>query len=477
MAVDQEVAHVARIAAERQDRVDVELLRQNDARRGLDRVVKAQCRAKMRIEALERPRLRPPGIENREDMGDASPAVAVELVKAANGQRGKGKGLHARTPIMKGERAASRPFSRPMACSARRLAPWVKPWSGGVPYSQSWPAAPAGPGSRFWLSSSGLSPLFRRPAGLDADDRADGRRQELRTGRRAAQEHSARGRRRGDRIRRRELLLNDGVDWGALHKVLGGAGENGPSRGASTITMQTAKNLFLWPSRSVVRKGLEIGMALVLGKAWSKARTLEIYLNIAEWGDGLYGIEAAARRYFHKSASELDAREAALLATALPDPIDAIPPVRRPSIAASPPASKRRSATAPNCSIACRDRSSSLHRGSATACERRNSQGAAMVMKHLFVVIRTYGPPYARDLPLEEQQDWEPHRAFMNALQADGLVLLGGPLEEREDVLLILRARNKAEIERRLARDPWTKSGILSTTRISRWNLRIGRVA
>ena len=100
-----------------------------------------------------------------------------------------------------------------------------------------------------------------------------------------------------------------------------------------------------------------------------------------------------------------------------------------------------------------------------------------MVMKHLFVVIRTYGPPYARDLPLEEQQDWEPHRAFMNALQADGLVLLGGPLEEREDVLLILRARNKAEIERRLARDPWTKSGILSTTRISRWHLRIGHVA
>ena len=67
--------------------------------------------------------------------------------------------------------------------------------------------------------------------------------------------------------------------------------------------MQTAKNLFLWPGRSVIRKGIEIGMALVLGKAWSKARTLEIYLNIAEWGDGLYGIEAAAQRYFHKSAS------------------------------------------------------------------------------------------------------------------------------------------------------------------------------
>src|SRR6201999_4524850 len=114
---------------------------------------------------------------------------------------------------------------------------------------------------------------------------------------------------------------NDGVDWGALHEVLSGAGEHGPSRGASTITMQTAKNLFLWPGRSVIRKGVEIPMALVLGKAWSKARTLEIYLNIAEWGDGLYGIEAAAERYFHKSASQLNPHEAALLATSLPNPI------------------------------------------------------------------------------------------------------------------------------------------------------------
>jgi monofunctional biosynthetic peptidoglycan transglycosylase len=114
---------------------------------------------------------------------------------------------------------------------------------------------------------------------------------------------------------------NDGVDWGALREVLSGAGEHGPSRGASTITMQTAKNLFLWPGRSTIRKGIEISMALVLGEAWSKARTLEIYLNIAEWGDGIYGIEAAAERYFHKSASQLNPHEAALLATALPNPI------------------------------------------------------------------------------------------------------------------------------------------------------------
>jgi monofunctional glycosyltransferase len=117
------------------------------------------------------------------------------------------------------------------------------------------------------------------------------------------------------------FCVNDGVDWEALREVLSRTGEDGASRGASTITMQTAKNLFLWPGRSVVRKGVEIGMALVLGKAWSKARTLEIYLNIAEWGDGLYGIEAAAHHYFNKNASTLNVREAALLATALPNPI------------------------------------------------------------------------------------------------------------------------------------------------------------
>jgi monofunctional biosynthetic peptidoglycan transglycosylase len=115
------------------------------------------------------------------------------------------------------------------------------------------------------------------------------------------------------------FCLNDGVDWDALYQVMHKAGP--PSRGASTITMQTAKNLFLWPGRSKVRKGLEIGVALILGKVWSKAHVMEAYLNIAEWGDGLFGVEAAARRYFHKSASQLDAREAALLATSLPNPI------------------------------------------------------------------------------------------------------------------------------------------------------------
>jgi monofunctional biosynthetic peptidoglycan transglycosylase len=123
---------------------------------------------------------------------------------------------------------------------------------------------------------------------------------------------------------------NDGVDWGALHKVMNSSGKDERRRGASTITMQTAKNLFLWPGRSVLRKSVEIPIALVLGKVWSKRRTLEIYLNFAEWGDGTFGAEAAARRYFHKHASELDGREAALLATSLPNPIERDPVRPRP---------------------------------------------------------------------------------------------------------------------------------------------------
>lgn len=117
-----------------------------------------------------------------------------------------------------------------------------------------------------------------------------------------------------------------GVDWGALESVLDE--EGGPSRGASTIPMQTAKNLFLWPSRSYVRKGLEIPLAMTLDLVWPKKRVIEVYLNIAEWGEGTFGAEAAARRYFKKSAAALTARESALLAAALPNPMARNP--RRP---------------------------------------------------------------------------------------------------------------------------------------------------
>lgn len=112
-----------------------------------------------------------------------------------------------------------------------------------------------------------------------------------------------------------------GVDWTAINEVMEDAEEGGPSRGASTIPMQVAKNLFLWPSRSYIRKALEIPIALYLDLIWSKRRMIEVYLNIAEWGEGTFGAQAAARLHFRKGAGDLSRREAALLATALPNPI------------------------------------------------------------------------------------------------------------------------------------------------------------
>jgi monofunctional glycosyltransferase len=111
-----------------------------------------------------------------------------------------------------------------------------------------------------------------------------------------------------------------GVDWGAMREVIDAGGIGGASRGASTITMQVVKNLFLWPGRSYVRKAFEIPLALMLDRLWPKRRILEVYLNIAEWGDGIFGAEAAAQAYFDKSAADLNPHEAALLAAVLPDP-------------------------------------------------------------------------------------------------------------------------------------------------------------
>lgn len=134
-----------------------------------------------------------------------------------------------------------------------------------------------------------------------------------------------------------QFCRHHGVDWGALNEVISESDEDGPSRGASTITMQTAKNLFLWPQRSAIRKALEIPLALIIDRVWSKKRVLEVYLNIAEWGRGLFGAEAAARRYFHKSAADLNQRELSLLATALPNPIlrDPSRPKRRHAVLAA----------------------------------------------------------------------------------------------------------------------------------------------
>jgi len=111
-----------------------------------------------------------------------------------------------------------------------------------------------------------------------------------------------------------------GVDWGALRQVIDHPGVAGPRRGASTIPMQTAKNLFLWSQRSYLRKAIEIPLALLIDLAWPKKRILEVYLNLAQWGEGIFGAEAAAWHYFHKSAAKLDERESALLATTLPSP-------------------------------------------------------------------------------------------------------------------------------------------------------------
>jgi len=116
-----------------------------------------------------------------------------------------------------------------------------------------------------------------------------------------------------------QYCRHHGVDIPALLDVME-TGEGAPSRGASTLTMQVAKNLFLWPGRSYLRKALEIPLALLLDALWGKKRVLEAYLNVAEWGDGLFGAEAAAEHDFHKAAASLSTREAALLATALPNP-------------------------------------------------------------------------------------------------------------------------------------------------------------
>ncbi|EQC01279.1 monofunctional biosynthetic peptidoglycan transglycosylase [Photorhabdus temperata subsp. temperata M1021] len=112
-----------------------------------------------------------------------------------------------------------------------------------------------------------------------------------------------------------------GFDFDAIENALEHNQNNsGRLRGASTISQQTAKNLFLWDGRSWLRKGLEAGMTFAIELAWSKSRILTVYLNIVEFGDGIFGVEEASRHYFHKSASKLTASEAALLAAVLPNP-------------------------------------------------------------------------------------------------------------------------------------------------------------
>lgn len=111
-----------------------------------------------------------------------------------------------------------------------------------------------------------------------------------------------------------------GVDVDAIQQALEDYRSGDGLRGASTITQQTAKNLFLWNGRSFVRKALEAGLALGLELVWSKQRILEVYLNIAEFGPGIYGVEAASQHYFGIPANRLSAHQSARLAAVLPNP-------------------------------------------------------------------------------------------------------------------------------------------------------------
>lgn len=111
-----------------------------------------------------------------------------------------------------------------------------------------------------------------------------------------------------------------GFDWKEIRNAAGQHGRKGPVRGASTLSQQVAKNLFLWPGHSWLRKGLEAGLTVLVETVWTKQRILEVYANVAEFGDGVFGAEAAAKRFFDKPAADLSAPEAALLAAVLPNP-------------------------------------------------------------------------------------------------------------------------------------------------------------
>ena len=114
--------------------------------------------------------------------------------------------------------------------------------------------------------------------------------------------------------------FNHGFDIASIQSAIDVAQSGGRLRGASTITQQTARNLFLWSGGGFFRKGLEAYFTVLIDITWPKRRVLEVYANIAELGNGIYGVEAAARAFFHEPASRLTAHQAALLAAVLPDP-------------------------------------------------------------------------------------------------------------------------------------------------------------
>lgn len=114
---------------------------------------------------------------------------------------------------------------------------------------------------------------------------------------------------------------HDGFDFKSIEKAMKHNKNSKKMHGASTISQQVAKNVFLWQSRSWVRKGLEVYFTFMIEKIWGKQRILEMYLNVAQMGDGIYGVEAAAQQYYKKSAASLNREEAAMIAACLPNPV------------------------------------------------------------------------------------------------------------------------------------------------------------
>lgn len=123
---------------------------------------------------------------------------------------------------------------------------------------------------------------------------------------------------------------HNGFDFKSIQKAMKHNQKSKSLRGASTISQQVAKNVFLWQGRTYVRKGLEVYFTFMIEKIWGKKRILEIYLNVAQTGDGIFGVEAAARAYFNKPAKDLSRKEAAMIASCLPNPkLFTIKPISR----------------------------------------------------------------------------------------------------------------------------------------------------
>jgi monofunctional biosynthetic peptidoglycan transglycosylase len=118
-----------------------------------------------------------------------------------------------------------------------------------------------------------------------------------------------------------QFPFHAGFDFNSIREAVRESERGRRLRGASTISQQVAKNLFLWPGHSFVRKGFEAYFTVLIEVLWPKERILEMYLNVAQFGDGVYGVQAAARRFYHKPAARLSAADAALLAAVLPNPL------------------------------------------------------------------------------------------------------------------------------------------------------------